>query len=276
MDDSARHEESFVRTFEAEPGGILVVRVDRGSISVHGTEADRVEVTATLRLEADDPEQLRELRERCKLDFDQSGRHVRVKARTGRRRLFDWPGSHDTRIELSFRIAVPRRFDLDLKTLAGGIRVDGIEGEVRTRTAAGSVAIGDVAGSVQARTYAGSIQTGRIDGRVVASSWAGAIRVREVTGGIEANSKSGSVAAFLSGLPRGENRLSCLSGNVEVRLAEGIGLDLDADARSGRVVLDFPMDGTGGTRRRTVQQSINGGGPRLVLRATAGNIHVKR
>lgn len=275
MDERTHEQESFERTFDAEPGDVLVVRTDRGSISVQGGESGRVEIHVTRRIEADEPKEVRELRERCSLDFEQSGREVRVKARTGRR-FFDWRGSHDHRIELHFRITVPRRFDVDLKTQAGSIRVDGIEGQVRTRTAAGSVAIGDIVGSVQARTLAGSIHTGRVEGRVVANALAGAIRVREVTGGIEADTKSGGVAAFLSGPSREDSRLSCLSGNVEVRLAEGIGLDLDANVRSGRVELDVPVSGAGRTLRRTVQETIGGGGPRLVLRAAAGNIRVTR
>ncbi len=275
MDDERSHlEETITRAFDVRPGGRLVVRADRGSISVEGVEADRVEIHVTCRIEADDPAKAREMRERCRFDFEPSGGEVRLRSRVVRR-LFQW-GTDDRRIGLHFRITVPRHFDVDVKTLAGALRVDGVEGEVRVRTAAGNVTVGDTTGNVRARTYAGSIHTGRVQGRVEASSWAGAIRVQEATGGIEARSKSGGVAAFVSGLSRGKNRVTSFAGNVEVRLAEGIGLDLDAGSRSGRVTLDVPVQGEPARpgARRNVQNSINGGGPRLVLRALAGNVRV--
>jgi hypothetical protein len=275
MRERARKEEQFVRSFDVQPGGRLKVKLDFGSIRVQGGESDRIEIAVSRSVEAEEAAEADELLKNFRFEFHQSGNDLKVRVKGPARGGFfkSLRRSHE-RLDLALVISCPRRFDVDLETRAGALFLDGLLGEVRCSSVAGSVTIGDIQGAVYADTYGGPISTGRIEGRVVAKTLAGGIRVREVTDGIDASSRSGGVVAYLSGQPRTDSRLSSLSGDVVVRLAEGVGVDIDAESLSGRIVTEFPLDAD--QRSYSVRDKIQGGGPRLLLRVSAGNIHVKR
>ena len=102
----------------------------------------------------------------------------------------------------------------------------------------------------------------------------GNIEVKEVGGTIEATTSGGNVSATITRQPSGDCRLSTSAGTVTVTLAEGIAVDVDARTSIGSVASDFSIDGTVG--RNSIRGSINGGGPELHLRTSAGNIRIRR
>jgi hypothetical protein len=274
MKERTRKEDELVQSFEVKPGGRLTAKLDVGSIRVHGVDSERVQIRIRRVVEADDPAEAQRLFDGFKFDLSQRGKDVsvRIKAPSRNHALHWLRRSHD-RIELALTITCPRRYDVDLDTLTGGLWVDELAGEVRVSASAGSVTLGDIEGPVIANSNAGSIQTGRIKGRVVARTMSGGIRVREVTDGIDAVSHSGGVMACLSAQPRGDCRLTSVAGDVVVRLAEEVHVDLDARVGAGRVLTEFPLDSD---RSWAVRDKIHGGGPKLRLRVSAGNIHLQR
>ena len=84
----------------------------------------------------------------------------------------------------------------------------------------------------------------------------------------------GNGSATITRQPSGDCRLSTSAGTVTVTLAEGIAVDVDARTSIGGVSSDFSIDGTVG--RNSIRGSINGGGPELHLRTSAGSIRIRR
>ena len=68
--------------------------------------------------------------------------------------------------------------------------------------------------------------------------------------------------------------LETSAGTVTVTLAAGIGLDVDADTSVGRVSSDIPIDGR--VSRTSARGTVNGGGPELRLRTSAGSIRIRQ
>jgi hypothetical protein len=274
MRERTRKEDELVQSFEVKPGGRLTAKLDVGSIHVQGGDSERVEIRIKRVVEADEPAEVQRLFDACKFDLSQRGKDVTVRIKApSRKPALHWLRRSHERLELTLTVTCPRRYDVDLDTLTGGIWVDGLAGEVRASASSGGVVLGDIDGAVFADSNAGSIRTGRIKGRVVARTLSGGIRVREVTDGIDAESHSGGVMACLSAQPQGDCRLTSVAGDLVVHLAEEVHVDVDARVGAGRVLTEFPLDSDHSYK---VRDKIHGGGPKLRLRVSAGNIHLKR
>jgi DUF4097 and DUF4098 domain-containing protein YvlB len=68
--------------------------------------------------------------------------------------------------------------------------------------------------------------------------------------------------------------LETSAGSIEVSVPADAGLDVEAEASSGRVTSDLPFVGLR-TDREQLKGKINGGGKALVLHSGAGSISIK-
>jgi len=290
------------RGFNVADGGTLRLDAGVGSITiVSGGNGVAFEVIRTAR-GSHDEEQLRE----HQIKFSQEGNDVVVESD------FDhswdrWFREYDVR----WNIRVPAHYNIDvktsggsidladlggkvdahtsggwiktgriagpanLKTSGGSITVNGARGDVVAHTSGGSITIGETAGPVEAKTSGGSITISRTEGDVLAHTSGGNIRIEDASGAVSASTSGGSINARLSRQPRGDSRLSTSGGVVSVQLAGNIGVELDAHASGGGVQSDVPVTVLGKQDDDSIRGSINGGGPKLVLRSSGGGIRVK-
>ncbi len=294
------------RSFDVQPGGRLIVDSDLGKIVVRGGSGSTVEVTVRYEQFAEE-----QLRRALVFEHDPERNEVRVEARL-RDRSESWFGwLKEWRRTLEFDVRVPERFDVDLKTAGGSITVDRLQGEARARTSGGGlnfgeidgpvhgrtsggsielsrssgdadlgtsgggIRVGETGGSVQARTSGGSIRIERSGGSVEARTSGGGITVEDVLGDIDASTSGGSISARISGQPEGDCKLSTSGGSVEVFLAPGVAVDLDARSSGGRVTNGLDLTERRKSTKQELEGSLNGGGPRLVLRTSGGSIRIK-
>lgn len=286
-------------SFDVRPGGTLELDTDRGRIEV--TTDSGSKVRCEVRIEGSQSE-------RFSVDFGQQGDRVMVEGDYDGKSLWGWGGNHP---KVEFLITVPRRFNLDLRTSGGSIKVADLDGDVTAKTSGGSLRLGNIRGTVVGKTSGGSIELegsegdaeistsggsiriGDVDGRVLASTSGGSIhidqargnveaetsggsiRVDEVQGDIRASTSGGSVTAYISKQPTGDCRLTTSGGRVQVYLASGIGVDLDARASGGKVRSDFEVRG-GRASKTSLSGEIDGGGPQLYLRSSGGGVSIER
>src|ERR1044071_2335396 len=164
----------------------------------------------------------------------------------------------------------------NLKTSGGSITVEGARGNVLAHTSGGSITVGDTEGYVDAKTSGGSITIAHANGEVAAHTSGDSIRIQDAAGAVNATTSGGSIHASLSQQPKADSRLSTSGGGVTVTLARNIGVELDAHASGGGVNSDVPITVMGRQDDDTLRGSINGGGPKLVVRSSGGGIHVRR
>jgi hypothetical protein len=162
-----------------------------------------------------------------------------------------------------------------LKSSGGSIRVAGANGTVDARTSGGSVDIGETTGRVEAHSSGGSITLGRSGGEVVAKTSGGGIRIEGAAGSVDAATSGGSIHASLTRQPSGDSHLTSSGGDVTVVLGRGIGAELDAKASGGSVSSDVPITVQGTMDEGELHGRINGGGPRLVVRASGGGVRLR-
>ena len=102
----------------------------------------------------------------------------------------------------------------------------------------------------------------------------GRLTFENINGKITGRSSGGSISAKLKSPVPGDVNLETSAGSIDVMVPPDAGLDIEAEASSGRVISELPFIGTR-TDRDTMKGKINGGGKSLVLRSGAGSISIK-
>ncbi|HEX5460509.1 MAG TPA: DUF4097 family beta strand repeat-containing protein [Steroidobacteraceae bacterium] len=270
---------TYDKRLTAPAGGQLTFRADVGSVTVVGRGAPEVVIHADL-----------EASESFLSDFhigaEQTSSGVTVSARTTHRDRFD---RGPTRVQ--FTIEVPRKYRIDLRTAAGGLDVRDLNGSVHAVTSGGSAMIQDIAGTVAVHTSGGSIDAQRVKGSSELSTSGGEVNVADSTGDldldtsggsigirnddgeIDAHTSGGSIRAELSA-NHGIN-LSTSGGSITLLLPRDTRASLDAETTAGRVKSDFPLSTTEISRKTHLRGAIGGGGARISLHTSAGDIRLE-
>jgi hypothetical protein len=139
-----------------------------------------------------------------------------------------------------------------------------------------------------ARTVDGDIEASGLRSPVDAASVSGDVRV-STTGPARAATVSGNVDATFGETDGDEMSFASVSGNVVVRVANGVGAEVEAHTLSGDIQSDFDLrirgggddddDDDGGFRVEIGRQAtgtIGRGGPELSLNTVSGNIRLLR
>ena len=168
-------------TFEVNPGGWLVLETDMGSIDIQTADVPAVAIEI-------------ENAERLELSFSQDEDNVYIKGdKLDERSFFSRFIEVNWKETPKFRIVVPRHYNLDLQTSGGGIAVDGIVGEVRTRTSGGSLKFGHIRGPIQGKTSGGSIHLEEVEDKAAVHTSGGSIKIVRASGEVEANTSGGNI-----------------------------------------------------------------------------------
>ncbi len=248
-----------------------------GSIVIRGWDRDEISV------EVEKRGRDKAAAEAIEVLADQKGDVVTVEARKkdltdGKSYQLGWNGvSRSAKLVVS----VPAGSDLVVRTGDGSIRVDHVNGKVELRSADGSVTGRDLTGDVVAHTEDGSIRLEGLDGKCDVASDDGSIAVQGRLEGLRVSTEDGSVvvrAAAGSKIARDWN-LSTGDGSMVLYVADGLGADLDAEARDGSVKLDSGLvfaHESGERSRGTVRGRLGAGGPRIVMRSGDGTIRLRR
>ena len=212
-------------------------------------------------------------------------------------------------VSISYTLRVPVSSLLRSKTGSGSQRLEGLKGQVHSSTGSGSIVATEIGGKLTVSTGSGSITAERVDGAFHASTGSGGIQAIGVTGTVTAKTGSGGIEVVqtgsgdvdvssssgtvrvrgvrgslrasttsgglhVQGEPGGEWELSAASGGVRVDVPDASGFELDATTSSGSIDIGMPVNLTS-TSRRSVRGTVHGGGSRLRVRTSSGNIDVR-
>lgn len=193
--------------------------------------------------------------------------------------------------------------DAHLATRAGEIVVGRLSGEGEIRSLGGSLHLGDVSGPLNAQTSVGDIQVraARRGGKVITEagninieysggpitlrSGGGDVAVRQAAAAVDAQTRSGDVVistarahdSIAIGATTDDGHIIL---NVSPRFAADVDAVLTTDATSSNLVFsDIPgltivREPIGDRVRIRASGKLNGGGPKVILRASGGNIQI--
>jgi DUF4097 and DUF4098 domain-containing protein YvlB len=178
----------------------------------------------------------------------------------------------------------------DLQTDGGNITVGQAGNLVSVRTGGGQIDFGEVRGSVRAQTGGGGIRIMYVSGPMEVESSAGSICLTRVAGTVRAATAGGTITAWINpdassagGTVRlpGLSQLTSGNGDIVVFLPRNLAADIDAMVESGgerrieadpALALQIQNRGNGPVHALA---ALNGGGPPLKLRTTAGRIRLQ-
>jgi DUF4097 and DUF4098 domain-containing protein YvlB len=223
------------QTFAVNAGGRLVLETDSGALKIESHKGNSVEVKVDIKGRDED---------QFEVKFEHNSNDVTINGERKSR----FKGQ---RLNVVYHIKVLSHYNLDVDTSGGAIE------------------IGDLKGEVKAHTSGGAIDLGHIDGLVKIKTSGGSIDIKGVSGTIIAHTSGGSMNATISKQPGNDSKLTTSGGSITVTLAKNIAVDLTAKTSGGEISSEFEVNG------KVKTKSINGGGPKLVLKTRGGNVQIK-
>src|SRR5438067_802622 len=297
------------KTFNVSDGGTLIIDTDLGDIRVD-PGAGGVIIDVIRRAKTSSQSKANDLFKQFELAFGQEGNNVRVTGKYDHAfRWFDFFGND---LDVKFIVTVPSRYNVQLHTSGGDVHVGDLNGEVRAKTSGGDldlghiagvvdaytsggdvkiagarsavtlatsggdVSVGDAAANVNAKTSGGDIEIKRVAGNLAAHTSGGSITIDEAHGSIDASTSGGSIEARMAQRPGGDSSLKTSGGGITLSIAPNVAIDVDAHTSGGDIETDVPVTLLGKQSDSTLEGKLNGGGPRVVLRTSGGDIRLRR
>jgi len=264
------------KTFAVQPGGTLKVETSGGNVTVQPGSDDQVHVVAHQKIRAKTETEADELLTHLTLDLEQAGNDVTARAKYEKRmsgfHFKSWPP-----VSVSFVVTVPANFNAKLHTSGGDITIGDLAGKIEGRTSGGDVGVGRIEGDVRIGTSGGDIQLAAATGRADLETSGGDITLGSVAGSLDAHTSGGDIKASISGKLTSDCSLGTSGGDVTVNVDRGVGFDLDASTSGGDVDatgLTITIE-RGGIGKNRLAGPVNGGGPRLRLRTSGGDVTVR-
>jgi DUF4097 and DUF4098 domain-containing protein YvlB len=203
--DSSRIEKEF----KSSAGKTLEVNLKTGgSLDITGWDSDVVSVNGSVE-GRDAPD--------SHVEFNETASGVRI--------VSNYTGdSNSYSSDVRLNIKVPKRFNLKLDTMGGGIRLNGIEGDMGGKTMGGELRLSNLKGKLHLTTMGGAISLteSEVDGRV--ETMGGRVLIQNVVGDIKGASMGGDViyknVTNRAGNSTGDEvRISSMGGEIKLESA---------------------------------------------------------
>jgi DUF4097 and DUF4098 domain-containing protein YvlB len=252
----------------------ISIRLERGSVEIVAseTETDRVQVVVAKRARSIDPDAAHALLERIDVQSEQSGDRIRI---VDRSRL---PSGRvlGAEIRADLRLRVPPDTDLDVRTGAGRIQIEGVRGRIVAETADGRVLLEGTRGSATLRSSDGSLVAHNVKGDVDAQTGDGSIQVSGALTRLRAVTSDGRIQVDCdeATAPSGEWVLHTADGSIAISLPPTVAANLDATTSSGRI--DNQLSAfRGWERNRRLTGQVGAGGALILLSTMDGRIELR-
>ena len=240
----------------ADPNAPRSLVIDNifGSITIVPHDGDDVRLAARAAIDADSRHARERALEEVSLRIERAGGEISVLVDGPFRRddRVRWDDHLGYRVSYDFEIEVPRRTDLDLRTIDGGrIDVRGVTGEIVAHNVNGSIEMRDIAGAGLVKTVNGGIELGFAE------------------------------------RPTGNWKLETVNGDLDTTFPSDLSADLAFKTFNGEVYTDFdyqtrPLgqsverhDGRFRVESRGFGVRIGAGGPEIAFESLNGDILVR-
>jgi len=142
--------------------------------------------------------------------------------------------------ELRVRATVPHGAGIKVKTASADTRLDGHFGQVGVNSVSGDLRVrGEIAGNASIKTVSGDADLDRVDGDMSAQTVSGDLRIGPVAGSADTKTVSGDIR--FQSVTAGDVRFTSVSGDVEIGIAHGSAVDVDAGSTSGDLSSEVPL-----------------------------------
>ena len=258
----------------------IVVSLEFGIGDVRITASERTDTTVDVR--PSDPEKEADVAAAVQTRVEYGGGRLLVKGPSGWRRWRPRSGHESIDIEIALPVgsrvhvdagvasvhAVGRLGDCSGKVGVGDVRLDET-GALSLRTGAGDITVERVDGKTELTTGSGAVRIGAVDGSAWIKNSNGDTTVDDVTGDTHVNAANGSIAigradagvvaktangrVSIGEVSRGTAVAQSAFGDLEVGIREGVPVWLDLRTKFGRVRNELDTSSEPGDRSDAVE-----------------------
>jgi DUF4097 and DUF4098 domain-containing protein YvlB len=162
--------------------------------------------------------------------------HVEVHCNGDRFSFGSFFGDGGLRVE----VRAPHGSSVRVKTASADTELEGHFGKLELNSASGDVRLrGELVDDAIIRTVSGDVELERVDGDLSVQCVSGDVRARAIAGSVDTKSVSGDIR--LDALASGNVRFTSVSGDIEIGIAPGSLLDVDAGSTSGDLSSEVPL-----------------------------------
>jgi hypothetical protein len=238
---SGKATDTWSRTYTVAAGGRFELINVNGRITAESTDGKDVVVEGKRTAKGRTDEAAKELLGKLEIREEVGGSTVRVESRPPRTSGF---GGH----EIEWTVKVPKGLTVDLRTINGGVRLDGLSGEIHAKTTNGGVK----GQNIIPETIEASSVNGGIEFELGAPlDSTDSVEISTVNGGASLQMPSESKATITA---------RAVNGGVRVN---------DLDIKQDEDAHEFE-------RKRRLNGTLNGGGAKVNISTTNGGIRISR
>jgi DUF4097 and DUF4098 domain-containing protein YvlB len=253
------------------------VRVSTFDGSIQVTAWDKAEVLVEIEKRGPSKQSIDEL----VVSATETGGVIEVAVKRPRAESFNGFGIHRS-ADARLIVSVPRRANLRVRSEDGGIRVDGVSGQLDLRTDDGSIRASDISGEMTIDTGDGSVTVMNADGRLAVETSDGSVSVSGTLAAVKLHTGDGSVSyrAAPGSTMADDWEITTGDGGVSVYLPAEFSARIDAHTGDGRITNDLRVDQLEKSddqerTRRTLRGTLGSGGKLLRVRTGDGSIRLK-
>ncbi|MGH9397443.1 MAG: hypothetical protein ACRD18_11410 [Terriglobia bacterium] len=241
-----------------KPGGRLTLRANPGGVEVRPGDSGHVECLIHLTAYSPDPQAAKACLDHYQLKVLQTAGGALIEGRSA-------CGGDSGSTNATFAVSVPLKFNLDVKTQGGSVRVEKLDGQLRAESAGGDIRTGNVLGPVWVSTAGGMIFLGNVGNSVQARTAGGNIQVGNVNGPATITTGGGEI---LAGVVNGPMTAQTAGGDIVLQAASG---PVEVETEGGQIHLG---ECGNSVHAQTAAGNIQVGGARGGVRAqtTGGSI----
>ncbi len=171
----------------------------------------------------------------------QEGDTIKVAARKRKRSsIFGLDFLMGKGAETAISVSVPTETYVSLKTVAGAVRLHGVDGGGKLRATSGSIDATDVKGAYDLGLVTGTATLRGMEGSAKLRATTGKITMKEVKGEFNAKIITGPISFNGEMTPGGTNRFSAITGSVRIALRGAPSLNIKASCIAGVVSCKLP------------------------------------
>lgn len=255
-----KYQRDFKREVAFEPGKTLRLNTDKGSVRVTAWDESRVEITARITPpENVDADYGRRAVDGAEIEVTDGGNTLSVRSNFDNvpKRDEKWGGWSRRLPDIHYEIRAPRRLNLEIGIDRSQVTLAGLTGKVTVRSDRTPVNASDLGGEIRLLMDRGQAT------------------ISGVRGSLEVKTDRTDLHLSANAI-EGDSLFEISRGELELKIPATQGAMINAGVgRREEFQSDFPLT-MNTMRSRTIEGTINGGGPRLTFQGDRNRIRLRR